>query len=87
MDRWVEERQLQVHFVSAAGLVYRDGKILLIRSARRGWEIPGGVVEQGETVLDCLKREIYEESGIICRTETPGRYQSETEHKTRIRTS
>ncbi len=65
MDRWVEERRLQVHFVSAAGLVYRDGRVLLIRSDRRGWEIPGGVVEQGETVLDCLKREILEESGII----------------------
>ena len=64
MDHWVEARQLQVHFVSAAGLVYRDGKVLLIRSERRGWEIPGGVVEQGEEILDCLKREIYEESGI-----------------------
>ena len=64
MDKWVETKQLQVHFVSAAGLVYKDGKVLLIRSARRGWEFPGGVVEQGEAILDGLKREICEESGI-----------------------
>ena len=64
MDHWVETRQLPVHFASAAGLVYRNGRVLLIRSERRGWEIPGGVVEQGEEILDCLKREIYEESGI-----------------------
>ena len=53
-----------MHFVSAAGLVFKDGKVLLIRSQRRGWEFPGGVVEQGETLLDCLRREIREESGI-----------------------
>ena len=64
MDKWVETKQLQLHFVSAAGLVYKDGKVLLIRSARRGWEFPGGVVEQGEAILDGLKREILEESGI-----------------------
>ena len=46
MDSWVETKQLPVHFVSAAGLVWKDGKVLLIRSQRRGWEIPGGVVEQ-----------------------------------------
>lgn len=64
MDQWLETRTLQVHFVSAAGLVYKDGRVLLIRSQRRGWEFPGGVVEQGEAILDCLKREIREESGI-----------------------
>ena len=52
MDKWVETKQLQVHFVSAAGLVYKDGKVLLIRSARRGWEFPGGVVEQGVEATD-----------------------------------
>ena len=45
-------------------MVFNDGKVLLIRSQRRGWEFPGGVVEQGEMLLDCLRREIREESGI-----------------------
>ena len=64
MDKWVENKKLQVHFVSAAGLVIKDDKVLLIRSAQRGWEFPGGVVEQGEDIITALKREIYEESGI-----------------------
>jgi len=67
MDKWLETKQLQVHFVSAAGLVFKEDKVLLIRSQRRGWEFPGGVMEQGETLLDCLKREIREESGIDAR--------------------
>ena len=69
MDKWLETRQLQVHFVSAAGLVYKDDKVLLIKSKKRGWEIPGGVIEQGEAILDGLKREIFEESGIIAKPE------------------
>ena len=69
MDHWLETKQLQVHFVSAAGVVYKGDKVLLIRTARRGWEYPGGIVEQGEAILDALKREILEESGIIAEPE------------------
>lgn len=29
MDKWLETRQLPVHFVSAAGLVYKDDKVNL----------------------------------------------------------
>ena len=67
MDKWLETKKLQVHFVSAAGLVFKDDKVLLIRTMKRGWEIPGGVIEQGEAILDGLKREIFEESGIIAK--------------------
>lgn len=53
------------HFVSVAGLVTNDkGEILLIKSPRRGWEYPGGMVEPGETFQDALLREIKEEAGI-----------------------
>ena len=77
MDNWLETKQLPVHFVSAAGLVYRNGKVLLIRSERRGWEFPGGIVEQGEAILDALKREIFEESGITAEPECiTGIYQN-----------
>lgn len=77
MDKWLETKQLPVHLVSAAGIVYRDGKVLLIRSERRGWEFPGGLVEQGEAILDGLRREILEESGIVADPEAvTGVYQN-----------
>ena len=77
MDQWLETKQLPVHFVSAAGVVYKDSKVLLIRSERRGWEFPGGIVEQGEALLDGLRREIFEESGISVEPEAvTGIYQN-----------
>lgn len=54
-----------VHIVSVGGLIENDeGKILLVKSPDRGWEIPGGQVEAGESVTDALKREVKEETGI-----------------------
>ena len=53
------------HFVSVAGLVCNDkDEVLLLKSPRRGWEYPGGMVEPGETLQDALKREIKEETGV-----------------------
>ena len=69
MDQWLETRNLPLHFISVAGLVYKENKVLLIKSENRGWEIPGGVVEQGEGILEGLKREIFEESGIVAKPE------------------
>ncbi len=80
MDKWLEDRKLPYHLISACGLVYKDGFVLLIRNPKRGWEMPGGTVEQGETITDALKREIYEESGIHCEPEhLTGIYQNLTE--------
>src|SRR4051812_39843234 len=53
------------HIVSAATIVLNKQKeILLIKGPRRGWEIPGGQVEEGESLKNAAIRETKEESGI-----------------------
>lgn len=62
---------------SACGLVRKDELVLIIKNRRRGWEMPGGTIEQGETITEALKREIQEESGILCEPEhLTGIYQN-----------
>ncbi|MDQ6421769.1 NUDIX hydrolase [Paenibacillus sp. LHD-117] len=53
------------HFVSAAAIVLNDkNEILLIKGPQRGWEMPGGVVEEGESLTQAAIRETKEESGV-----------------------
>lgn len=41
-----------------------EGRILLIRHRKRGWEIPQGRVEEGEDLLGAARREVLEETGV-----------------------
>lgn len=53
------------HIVSAAAIVLNEkNELLLIKGPRRGWEMPGGQVEEGESLMDAVIRETKEESGI-----------------------
>jgi 8-oxo-dGTP diphosphatase len=53
------------HIVSAAAIVLNDNnEILLIQGPRRGWEMPGGQVEEGESLSEAAIRETKEESGV-----------------------
>ena len=53
--------------VVAAGLLVTDGegRVLVVKPTYKpGWEIPGGVVEAGETPPDAAEREGREELGV-----------------------
>ena len=53
------------HIVAASALIRNDkGEIALVLTERRGWELPGGQIELGESLPDGLQREIFEECGI-----------------------
>jgi len=53
------------HILSAAAIVVNDkNELLLIKGPRRGWEMPGGQVEEGESLSQAAIRETKEESGI-----------------------
>lgn len=50
------------------GVVIRDGEVLLVRRAyppRAGeWSLPGGRLELGESLVEGVRREVREETGI-----------------------
>ena len=53
------------HIVAASALIRNEpGEIALVRTERRGWELPGGQIELGESLTEGLQREIFEECGI-----------------------
>lgn len=65
------------HIVAASALVSNPaGDILLVKTYKRGWEIPGGQVELGETLTDAALRETQEESGITITLGPLGTVQS-----------
>ncbi|MDE0020180.1 MAG: NUDIX hydrolase [Candidatus Poribacteria bacterium] len=53
------------HIVAVFALILDpEGRFLLVKHPRRGWGFPGGKVEEGENLIEALKREIKEETGV-----------------------
>jgi 8-oxo-dGTP diphosphatase len=40
------------------------GQVILVRHHSRGWELPQGKVEEGESLIEALNREVMEETGV-----------------------
>ncbi|WP_409345001.1 NUDIX domain-containing protein [Paenibacillus sp. MBLB4367] len=56
---------------SAGGLIVKDDRVLLVKitygANKDYWMIPGGLVEEGETIEEAAVREVEEETGISAR--------------------
>ena len=51
---------------SAAALIRdADGRILMVRHFEGRWMLPGGAVDPGERPADAVRRECWEEAGVI----------------------
>ncbi len=49
---------------TAAFCIPTDGKNVLLIETTRGWEFPGGHIEENETIEEAVEREALEEAGI-----------------------
>ena len=55
------------HLNSTVCYLKNDNKVLMIKFSKKWGQVyapPGGKFESGETPLDCIKREFYEETGL-----------------------
>jgi len=57
------------HFHVTGGVIWKDSRLLITKRPQGThlaglWEFPGGKQERGETLEECLKREIKEELGM-----------------------
>ena len=62
----------KIHSVGARGVVLNsDGHVLLVqRRDNKHWVMPAGGLELDEAILECCKREVYEEAGLTVEKAT-----------------
>ena len=64
----MKEFEHQIAKIGIEAFILKDGKLLLgMRKNAVGageWGLPGGHLQTGETNLECLKRELMEETGL-----------------------
>jgi 8-oxo-dGTP diphosphatase len=55
--------------IAVRGIIYKNGKIYAQKLKHKDgessfWSMPGGRIEDGESIINCLEREMIEETGI-----------------------
>jgi mutator protein MutT len=70
----VKGKASKPHFHVTAGLIWKKGKVLIAKRPKGRhlegfWEFPGGKQKKGESMRECLEREIQEELGMKVRAD------------------
>jgi len=71
-----KKRKPRPHYDVTAGIIWKDRRLLIARRRPDDllgglWEFPGGKREDGESLEECLRREIREELDIAIRIDRP----------------
>lgn len=73
--------------VSKAVIVNEKGKALVVfrgstaPSRALTWDLPGGIVEDGETTLQTVQREVLEETGLNIQADSFSKTDKYTDHR------
>jgi len=71
IKNFAKYKHLRKPLLTADGVIIKNSKVLLIRRKNEPWKgmyaLPGGFVEYGERVEDCVLREVFEETGLRAR--------------------
>ena len=64
------------HYEIGVGVVWQGDRVLIARRPSTGllaglWEFPGGKQQPGETIRQCVRREVHEELGVDVSVGTP----------------
>lgn len=63
-DELMEGKKINTR-TAVRGVIYYQGKLVMVETNRGDYKFPGGGIEPGESELEALRREIAEETGYV----------------------
>lgn len=66
-DLFCNETGFQTPKLDTRGVIFKNGKILLVKENNGTWSLPGGWVDFDQTVKTNTEKEVYEEAGLTVK--------------------